>query len=220
MRATITGQNVAAQAQRQRVVLRTIGDAIMGIESFQASQKYYWFNLANGDEPFVSFVARLPDTFPRNDKFVGAAGGHDASSRRVTFSLMAGPNGGKELVLRQNPVLMDMDQDEQQYPLVLAENVKTFSIEWWGTNRLNEAEWSTEWDDKQTNTIPQMLRVHLVFGGKMDDNHPSPEFSATRIYTVPSVMMPVAVQRGVAGAGGNPGLPPPVNIPQPPQPPR
>ena len=90
MRASQVGQDAAAQAQRQRVVLRAIGDALMGVESFQASQKYYWFKLQNGGAPFLSFVARLPDTYARNGKFVGAAGGRDASSRRVTFSLAPG----------------------------------------------------------------------------------------------------------------------------------
>ena len=50
MRATQVGQDAAAQAQRQRVVLRAIGDALMGVESFQASQKYYWFKLENGSD--------------------------------------------------------------------------------------------------------------------------------------------------------------------------
>lgn len=206
MRASQVGQDAAAQAQRQRVVLRAIGDALMGVESFQASQKYYWFKLANGDAPFLSFVARLPETYPRNGKFVGAAGGRDASSRRVTFSLATGADGEKDLVLRQNPVLMDLDPDEEKYPLVLARNVKTFSIEWWGTNRLNRAEWNDEWDDSQTNTIPQMLRVHLVLGANVAGGKSAPEFAATRIYTVPSQMMPVIVQRGIARPGGNPGL--------------
>ena len=167
LRASQVGQDAAAQAQRQRVVLRAIGDALMGVESFQASQKYYWFRLANGGEPYLSFVARLPDTYARNGKFVGAAGGRDASSRRVTFSLAAGENGEKDLILRQNPILMDMDQDEEKYPLVLARNVKTFTIEWWGTNNLNEPGWSMDWDDSMTNTIPAMLRVHLVMGANV-----------------------------------------------------
>lgn len=220
MRATQVGQEATAQAQRQRVVLRAIGDALMGVESFQASQQYYWFKLANGTEPYLSFVARLPDTYARNGKFVGAAGGRDASSRRVTFSLAPGPDGETDLVLRQNPILMDMDQDEQQYPLVLARNVKTFSIEWWGTNHLNEAGWMTDWDDSQTNTIPQMLRVHLVLGantaaGNVAAGNDAPSFAATRIYTVPSQMMPVSVQRGLGGRGGNSGfLPPPGRNPQ------
>jgi prepilin-type N-terminal cleavage/methylation domain-containing protein len=206
MRASQVGQDAAAQAQRQRVVLRAIGDALMGVESFQASQQYYWFKLANGDAPFLSFVARLPETYPRNGKFVGAAGGRDASSRRVTFSVATAADGEKDLVLRQNPVLMDLDPDEEKYPLVLARNVKTFSIEWWGTNNLNHAEWNDEWDDSQTNTIPQMLRVHLVLGANVAGGKSAPEFAATRIYTVPSQMMPVIVQRGIARPGGNPGL--------------
>src|ERR1039457_2761818 len=214
MRATQVGQDAAAQAQRQRVVLRAIGDALMGVESFQASQQYYWFKLANGGEPFLSFVARLPDTYARNGKFVGAAGGRDASSRRVTFSLAAGANGEKDLILRQSPILMDMDQDEEKYPLVLARNVREFTIEWWGTNNLNEQAWTKEWDDSQTNTIPQMLRVHRVLGVNTANGSSAPEFAATRIYTVPSQMMPAMVQRGMGGPGGGPGMrPPPINLP-------
>jgi prepilin-type N-terminal cleavage/methylation domain-containing protein len=209
MRATQVGQDAAAQAQRQRVVLRAIGDALMGVESFQASQQYYWFKLENGSEPFLSFVARLPDTYARNGKFVGAMNGRDASSRRVTFSLAAGENGEKDLVLRQNPILIEMDDDEQKYPLVLARNVKEFTIEWWGTNNLNEQAWSKEWDDTMTNSIPKMLRVHLVLGANVAGGNHAPEFAATRIYTVPSQMMPWQVQRGgVGGPGGLPGLNP------------
>jgi hypothetical protein len=210
MRASQVGQDAAAQAQRQRVVLRAIGDALMGVESFQASQQYYWFKLGNGEEPFLSFVARLPDTYARNGKFVGAVGGRDASSRRVTFSLAAGKDGERDLILRQSPILIEMDQDEQQYPLVLARNVKTFTIEWWGTNDLNEPDWNTEWDDNLTNTIPSMLRVHLVLGAKTARGENAPDFAATRIYTIPSQMMPAAVQRGLVGRQG--GAQPPVNF--------
>ena len=217
MRATTVGQNSAAQAQRQRVVLRAIGDAVMGIESFQADQQYYWFKLQNGEQPYLSFVAHLPDTYPRTGKFVGAANGRDASTRRVMFSLAAGENGEKDLVLQQKPLLTDMDDDETKYPLVLAKNIKEFTIEWWGTNDMNRVDWFTDWDDKQTNTIPQMLRVHLVMGANTDLGNNAPDFSATRIYTVPSQMMPAMVQTGVGGGqrggigGGGPGLtiPPP-----------
>jgi len=221
LRAAQVGQEAAAQAQRQRVVLRSIGDALMGIESFQASQQYYWFKLQNGGEPYLNFVSRLPDTYPRDGKFVGAAGGRDASTRRVVFSLAAGEDGEKDLILQQKPLLMDMDDDEQKYPLVLAKNVKDFTIEWWGTNDMGRVDWFKDWDDKQTNTIPQMLRVHLVLAAKAEkgnfDNNSAADFVATRIYTVPSEMMPVFVQRGTGpGPGGGPGgggptfqLPPP-----------
>jgi len=216
MRATQVGQDAAAQAQRQRVVLRVIGDALMGIESFQGSQRFYWFKLANGDEPYLSFVSRLPDTFPRHNKFVNGDNGPDASSRRVTFSLVAGDEGGKNLILRQSPILMDMDDDEKKYPLVLAKNVRSFSIEWWGTNEMNQVQWNTGWDDTQTNTIPQMVRVRLVLGANTAKGNNAPDFSATRIYTVPSQMMPAYVQRGLGGGqGGGAGrLPVPVVPPK------
>jgi prepilin-type N-terminal cleavage/methylation domain-containing protein len=214
MRATEVGQNSAAQAQRQRVVLRAIGDALMGVESFQASQKYYWFNLVNGEEPLLSFVARLPETFPRHNKFVGADGAPDASARRVIFSLAKGADGETDLILRQSRVLMDMDQDEQQNPLVLARNVKFFGIEWWGTNQMNKVDWFTDWDDTQTNTIPQMVRVHLVLGANTDRGKEAPDFAATRIYTVPSQMMPGFVQFGASGPGGAGGPGGPGGLPQ------
>jgi len=202
MRATQVGQDAAARAQRQRVVLRTIEDALMGIQSFQASQNYYWFAVENQGEAFLSFAARLPDTFPRDRKFVGSGLGKDFNSRRVTFSVAAGEGGENNLILRQNPILMDMDQDEQQYPLVLARNVKAFTVECWDTNK---SEWISEWEN--TNSIPPMLRVNLVLGAKTATGGSVPEFAAARIFTVPSVMMPVAVQRGVGGGpGGLPGL--------------
>jgi len=229
MRATQVGEDTAAQAQRQRVVLRAIGDALMGVESFQASQQYYWFMLADGNQPVLSFVAHLPETYPRNGKFVGEATvidadgnvhGLDASSRRVTFSLATGKDGGNDLILRQSPILMDMDKDEQQYPLVLAHDVKQFTIEWWGTNSDNQVGWSEDWNDQQTNSIPRMLRVHLVMGANTAKGKDAPDFSATRIYTVPSEMMPVFVQRGVGMPGGfgvpnGPGGVPQVNLPPP-----
>lgn len=229
MRATQVGEDTAAQAQRQRVVLRAIGDALMGVESFQASQQYYWFKLANGNQPFLSFVAHLPPTYPRNDKFLSEATAFDAngnvrtldaSSRRVTFTLATGADGGQDLVLQQNPILMDMDKDEQQYPLVLAHNIKEFTIEWWGTNEMNETGWFKDWDDTQTNSIPKMLRVHLVMGSNTSQGKNAPEYSATRIYTVPSEMMPVFVQRGVGrgpmngpGGAGFPGGQRALNVP-------
>ena len=202
MRATQVGQDTASQAQRQRVVLRAIGDALMGVQSFQASQNYYWFKLANGDSPYLSFVARLPESFPRHNKFVGADGGPDASSRRVTFSMAAGPNGERDLILQQQRILMDMDDDEKQFPLILARNVKAFTIEWWGTNQDREVDWHKEWDDTQTNTIPQMMRIHIVMGANVANGKQAPDFAATRIYTVPTQMMPAFVQRGVGAPGG------------------
>ena len=199
MRATQVGQSAAAQAQRQRIALRTIEDSLMCVRSFQASQKYYTFIVENGDAPTLSFGARVPEVFPRNGKF------GDFNLRRVTFQLAAGSNGEKDLVLRQNPILMELDEDEQKNPLVLARNVRKFAVECWDTNQL---EWVTEWTD--TNSIPPMLRVGLVLGGNTEAGGAAPEISIVRAFSMPSGMMPAAVQRGGGGGvgpGGPGGLP-------------
>ena len=66
-----------------------------------------------------------------------------------------------------------------------------------------------EWDDKQTNTTPSMLRVHLVLGANAARGGGAPDFAATRIYSLPSSIMPAALQNGAAGGGiGSPGKPP------------
>ena len=114
LRSTKLAQNVAAQAQRQRITLRTIEDSLMAVQSFQASPQYYCFIVENGQSPILSFAARVPEVFPRNGKFFNPNTGKDFNLRRLTFAVENGEGGGKNLVLRQNPVLMDMDADEQQ----------------------------------------------------------------------------------------------------------
>jgi hypothetical protein len=210
MRATRVAHAVAAQAQRQRVTLRTIEDSLMAVQSFQASPQYYSFIVANGDAPVLSFAARLPEVFPRNGKFINPNTGKDFNLRRVTFALESAAGGEKDLVLRQNPVLMDLDADEQQYPLVLARNVRKFTVECWDTNKL---EWADKWDD--TNAIPPLVRVNLALGVNADPASSAPNFSVARVFSLPSEMMPAAVQNGAAGRfAGPPQVPLP--IPQPP----
>jgi len=204
MRATRVGQDAAAQAQRQRVALRTIEDALMSIQSFQASQQYYSFIVDNSGDAVLSFASRVPEIFPRNGKF------GDFNLRRLTFSVEPGRNGEKNLVLRQNPILMDPDEDEKKFPLVLARNLKKFTVECWDIKQLD---WVTEWNT--TNDIPRMIRVGLVLGGNTDGGGSAPDFSVVRSFAVPSAMMPVAVQRGGGVAGGSSGSPnpPPIKLP-------
>jgi len=105
-------------------------------------------------------------------------------------------------------VLMDLDEDEQKFPLVLARNVRTFVVECWDTNKF---EWASAWLD--TNAIPTMLRVKLVLGGNTVAGSEAPDFSVARIFSLPSQTMPAAVQNGtVAVPGGRPGLPQ-INLP-------
>jgi len=184
LKSSAVGQEAAAQVQRQRIAVRTIEDSLTCIQSFQASMQYYGFYVTNGDMPTLSFTARLPDIFPRNGRF------GDFNLRRLTFTVEPPPadlgydNSEKDLVLRQNPILMDMDPVEQSTPLVLARNVKDFTIECWDTNA---QDWATEWVN--TNSIPTAVRVTLTLQGKG-----APVLPITRLIAVPSMTFPTAAQ--------------------------
>ena len=158
--------------------------------------KYYIFVVQNGDQPMLSFAARVPAIFPRNGRF------GDFNLRRLTFTVEAGPDSEKDLVLRQNPILMDMDPDEQSNPLVLARNVKNFAVECLDTNN----GWVTEWND--TNSIPPQLRYTLVLGGNDDFRGAAPTLGITNIVTLQSSTMPTVVQMPRGGVGAPPPPPP------------
>jgi len=173
VRGSASGNRAAATAQRSRVALRTIEDALGSTRSFLADVDYYTFDAENGTEPYLSFVSKLPPSFPRGGRF----GQFDV--RRVTFAVESSSDNGKRLVVRQTPVLMDMDEDEQNYPVVLANDVKKFEMAFWDKQK---GDWLDEWT--QTNQLPQMVKFTMQLGGDADE--------VTRIVALPSV----AVQAG------------------------
>jgi type II secretion system protein J len=204
LRASKVGLEAAAAVQRARIAGRTIEETLGSVQSFTLNQAYYAFVAENGSEATLSFVSRLSPSFPRSGKFAGL------DVRRVTFSLEPSHDGGHQLVLRQTPLLMEIDKDEKNYPLILARNVKEFKTEFWDTRLLD---WIDEW--KQTNQIPPMVKVTL----KLADNAFSSQVrqQVTRIVSLPSVtvqpgwQMPRA-QPGPGGVGNpnnpnNPGAP-------------
>jgi len=198
LRATKVGTDAAAAVQRARIAGRTIEESLGSVQSFSLNQNYYAFVAENGSEPTLSFVSRLSPSFPRSGKFAGL------DVRRVTFSLERAAEGGKQLVLRQNALLMDMDKDEKNYPLVLAKNVRDFKTEFWD-NRLQD--WIDEW--KQTNQLPVMVRVSFSIA----DNKYSSQVrqGVTRIVSLPSVtVLPIwqsPRQQPGPGGVGNPATP-------------
>jgi type II secretion system protein J len=187
LRSKQVANEVAARIQRQRIAIHTLEDSLMCVQSCQASPAYYSFFVQNGSQPMLSFVARVPAFFPRNGRF------GDFNLRRLTYTLEAGAGSEKDLVLRQNPILTDMDPDENAFPLVLARDVQDFVVECWDTNQMD---WVDEWLD--TNSIPPLLRVSLVTG-------PDAGLLITRLIATPSMMLPSALQTGRAGGGGGSG---------------
>ena len=201
LRSSKIGLEAAAQVQRERIAVQTIEDSLTCIQSFQASMQYYYFVVQKGDHPMLSFTARTPETFPRNGRF------GDFTLRRLIFTVEPGPDATgseKDLVLRQNPILMDMDGDELHNPLVLARNVKDFVVECWDTNTM---QWDDEWI-LNTNSIPSLVRVSLLLGANADSGSAA-TLAITRLIALPSSTMPTVVQMPRGGGVPKTTLPTP-----------
>jgi len=177
VRATLVASNVSASVQRARITVRTIEESLASAQIFMKNAPYYGFIAQNGSDATLSFVARLDRFFPRSGKF------GDLEVRRVSYSLRsASDSQGKELILRQQPLLMDLDVDEESHPLVLAKNVKDFQMQFWDT-RLND--WSDEWT--QSNQLPRLVMITLKVSDRADSTRADEVI--TRIVSIPS--MPV-----------------------------
>ena len=190
----VAANRAVAASQRSRVALRSLEEALGATQSFTADSQYYVFDAANGTEPYLSFVASLSPSFPRSGRFPGF------SMRRVTFSVESGPNWGKRLVLRQNPILMDLTEDEQNFPVVLANDVRKFEMQFWDKKK---TDWLDEWTE--TNQLPQLVKLTVQFGG--GDSQSPPQEEITRIVSLPSVAVQPQWQApgaiGLSPVGGN-----------------
>lgn len=207
IRSAKIGLEASARIQRERIALRTIEESLGCVRSFEADRRHYGFVAENGEGGYLSFVARLPESFPRGGRF------GDFDVRRVTFSVENSQDSLSQLVLRQHPILMEMDQDEQNHPLVLARGVNKMEFEFWDDRK---KDWVDDWT--ATNQLPKMLKLTLSFtrpgpGGQVSV---ASREEVSRIIQLPSVMVPTAVQR--PGQPGQPGQPP-INQPPNNQPP-
>ncbi len=205
LRASKTGLEAAASAQRARITIRVLEDSLGSAQSFQQNLPYYAFVAENGNEATLSFVARLSKDFLRSGKF------GDLDVRRVTFSLRPGPDGGRDLILQQNPLVMELDDDEKEHPIVLAKNVKGFEMQFWAEDK-KPPDWVDEWREQKTNQLPRLVMLTL----KLADNPHSSQITEeiTRIINLPAkTVLPIwQSSRGVGGPGvpgapGGPGIP-------------
>lgn len=197
LRASKTGQDVAASVQRSRIALRMLEDSLGSAQSFGANLPLYAFVAQNGEDGALSFVARLSDYFPRSGKF------GDFDVRRLYFTVEPASDGTRQLVLRQSPILMDPDQDEKNHPIVLVKNIKGFEMEFWDTQK---NDWVDTWDDAKTNQLPKLVTVTLKVGDNKQDRQGREVI--TRIISLPSVtVQPIWQAPRIQGQPGQPGQP-------------
>lgn len=201
-----TGQDAAIQIQRERMAMRTLKEALNGVMSFQADQRNYAFVADNSDNGFLSFVSRLPEMFPRSSRV--AFEGFDV--RRVTFSVESGRDSRRHLVLRQTPLLKDMDSDEEEFPFILAQDVNKMALEFYD---LRQQDWVDEW--VRTNELPRMIKISLEFERRSPNhpNQPGVKEVLVDIAALPSSMVPTAAQAGNRPPMGGGQVTPPNGTP-------
>ncbi|MBX3731971.1 MAG: prepilin-type N-terminal cleavage/methylation domain-containing protein [Verrucomicrobiae bacterium] len=187
-RSTESAISLAAEAQRTRLALQCIEEALSATEMFQSNLRWYSF-LADTAGPYaeVSFAANLSDSFPGSGFFLGQR------LRRITLRVEPAPEGGNHLVMHQTPLLAPLDGDVETYPLVLATEVSLFQLRFWDRRRSEMIEdWTT------TNQIPMVVEVILGTG---TENRLSrrPAAIVSRAVRLPDLAVPPTLQGGVPG---------------------
>jgi hypothetical protein len=151
LRGSRTGMKAAAEVQRTRIAMRALEESLSSAVMYVDNAKYYSFSTdTSGDSAYLSFVARLPASFPGSGLF------QDQDMRRVTFYVENG-----NLMLAQSPILEATKKIGQPYTIALAPHVALFDMEFYDgvANK-----WFAEWIS--TNQLPRMVRVALAFGEK------------------------------------------------------
>jgi len=193
VQSNIAGLRIAANAQRARMTIQTVEEALNSAIFFNANAKHYAF-LAEGSESHaqLSFVAHLSPSFPGSGHFDGER------VRRVTFAVEPDSEGSNALMLYQNSILDQVAETVDAYPTLLARDVSRFDIAFFDTRK---GSFKPDWG--QSNSLPALVRIEIGFGRKSrfsDD----PADSVIRYVRIPSAGVANEAQSGLPSANNPP----------------
>lgn len=180
MRSNATAVAVASRAQRKRLAIQTVEEALNSSVFFAANATNYTF-IADTTGMFadLTFVAHLGNTFPGSGRFDGE------KVRRVWFTVEPGPGGGAALMLRQNSMLAPLETMDIAFPIVLARDISAFQLQFWSPQ---DGGFIPEWT--LTNQLPALVQISMAFGNETGTAGTQPDW-VTRFVRLPAV--------GVAG---------------------
>lgn len=156
----IIAENAAASAQRARVGIRAVEDALTCSEiSANVSSIQFYAFLTDTSSKFASLsvAAHPPADFPGSGLF------GDNAIRRITFDV-ENQDGTNNLIMNQSPLLEQLNEQNTPYPIVLARDVSIFMLEFWN---VQDQQWEVSFDP--TNAFPPMVRVTLGVGHPADN---------------------------------------------------
>ena len=191
LRSSQVGLKAAAEAQRTRMTLRALDEALGSAQLFLGNLQYYWFSAdTSGEFADLNFVSHLPGSFPGSGLF----GQH--AIRRVRFFVEE-----NKLVLQQTPLLELNDEGVKPYTIVLAPDVRMFNLLFFDPTQV---EWVEEWP--LTNQLPKVVKISLSFGdGKAGSLRPE-EVSTETVYLAAAAVPPQLQRPSVRGRLPGPPL--------------
>lgn len=187
------GERAAVSAHRKRIATQTVEQALSSMVMFGENIPFYAFESdTTGDFAMMSFVARLPESFPGSGLFPGQP------LRRVSFFVEKDKARNNLLVMTQAPVLQVIEDNEEPYAIILAKDLSQFQLEFWDAEAEERVE---EWP--MTNQVPPLVWARLGFGSvRAGRNSPAQSLAEVTV-SVPSIVIPREYQipnnRGLAG---------------------
>ncbi len=197
LKSSKAGLKAAEEVQRARMTMKCVEESLSSTVYFTENAAYYSFETdTSSDFAYLSFVSHLPPSFPGSGLFPGEP------TRRVTFEVVPGINGGNDLRMTQASVLQVLQQTEEPYPITLVTNVSHFTLEFWDDQI---QDWAYEW--LETNSVPQMVRFSVGFGKADNSPYAKEDLQSKTVYLAGMAIskeyqFPDAAARAGGGAGG------------------
>ena len=200
LRSSKVGIKAAEEAQQSRMAMKCMEQALASTVYFTENSAYYSFETdTSTDFAYLSFATRLSPDFP------GAGLFPNEPTRRVTFEVVQGPNGGNDLRMTQMPLLQILQGTEEAYPITLVSNVSHFTLEFWDDQ---SQDWAYEWTD--TNSVPQLIRFSVGLGKAGNSPYAKEEVQSKTVFIAGMAIskdyqFPDATAAGGANGRGNGG---------------
>ena len=184
VRATKTGLDAAASAQRGRIAIRAIEDALLTAQVYGENMRFYSFVTDTKDENihYMSCVSKLPQSFPGGGFF------NEGEVRRVSFEVQSGDDGTNNLVMTQIQPMVITNESIKPYAITLVRDCSLFYLEFWDAQKNI---WAAEW--LATNQLPKMMRVTVGWGTVKGSSEPAE--IVTRRVALPGSIVPTEIHK-------------------------